>query len=275
MSNQQEESSELHRFQMALLGVGQGYIADSYERHREKLTEVTANIFLDRPGPTHLDLVLSRDEIFFQKLWIGVVEIVDSYERLLDIEVYLRRFPFRQTRVDRLRFLRFNIEAYLHEMYILYERLESQVRYLTRAYGKTTRKAEMGAALDSASKSVRMSLRGIIDTRGTHVHERRFSDRSLERLATVELFTGVDVSQAATGLEGRQLKWYADRTYREVRKEWHERITANNRLTRSLLDDYFDVLHERLFDQEGKLKFPDFRHLSKSGSVEATQETAE
>jgi len=66
---------------------------------------------------------LTRSEQIGMDLFAGFNEISHSYDTLLDIEVYVARFPYANTRITRSGHLRFIIEAYLHESYTLVERL--------------------------------------------------------------------------------------------------------------------------------------------------------
>src|SRR5437762_800785 len=53
----------------------------------------------------------------------GFVEIANAAETLHDMRIYVRRFPFGGTSISRSKYLRFIIESYLHESYILTQRL--------------------------------------------------------------------------------------------------------------------------------------------------------
>jgi hypothetical protein len=68
---------------------------------------------------------LTRSEQIGMDLFAGFNEISHSYDTLLDIEVYVARFPYANTRITRSGHLRFIIEAYLHESYTLGERLKT------------------------------------------------------------------------------------------------------------------------------------------------------
>ena len=48
----------------------------------------------------------------------------------------------------------------------------------------------------------------------------------------------------------------ARNAYREVRDEWSETIRSNNEAVLKLLTYYFDTLHKLLFEQDGRLRYP-------------------
>ena len=85
------------------------------------------------------------------------------------------------------------------------------------------------------------------DTRGRHVHERRYDDQELGRLSLSELLASKDDARFQTIYE-----W----TYREIRKTKLAWIKHNNESIKTLLDACFGVLHSLLFNKQGKMKFP-------------------
>lgn len=244
---------DFETFQLALLRVVGEFVQPIYAERKEELAEVYGNFLLDRSGPTMLEKRLTRDEIFLRKVFYGFREIPASYEVLQDIETYVRRFPYKGTRVDRVRYLRFNIEAHLHEFYILHERLLAYLGVINKAYLKSGRREEVEAIVETLSLAVRKSLANIILIRGAHVHETRFSDPNLDRLATFDLLLtygkmGEEFVNAAT--------WYSNSLYRQARKEWAGAIRENNRSTEKLLDFYFGGLQRILFGEDGDLLYP-------------------
>jgi hypothetical protein len=89
---------------------------------------------------------------------------------------------FSRTRVDKVRFLRFAIEAWLHELYMLRERLYALAAMLHRAYRNDQRSpqaVEVAAAMRAIAKH---SLDSVVRARDAHVHESRFADTEIRQL---------------------------------------------------------------------------------------------
>ncbi len=192
--------------------------------------------------------VAPKPDLLFSKIFGGYTEIVNTYEVMLDIGVYIRRFPFSGTRVRKTRYLQFHIEAYLHEVYILRERLVAYTAMVERLYRKTPRKSLAAEAASRAELAVRAALGSITDTRSSHVHQRRFSEKRLDDLTGTEL--------VATYSDEEFWQTYLRWQYREVRREWVERIQDNNKAVEELLNMFSDILYPVLFDKEGNFITP-------------------
>jgi len=50
-------------------------------------------------------------------------EIARSLDTMRDVEFYIGKFPYRKTKIAKHRHLQFHVEAFLHELYIMQERL--------------------------------------------------------------------------------------------------------------------------------------------------------
>jgi hypothetical protein len=96
-------------------------IAKSKENNKKFEESVINEIFFDKL--TTIDQKFSPQDIFFGDLFYGFNEIFISFERLKDLEVYISRFPNTKTLIAKIDYLRFLIENYLNEMYLLKERL--------------------------------------------------------------------------------------------------------------------------------------------------------
>lgn len=206
------------------------------------------------------EMTLAEIEADLAKLWTkhallgdvfrGFIEIHESYKTLRDIEVYIRRFPYSDTKIQKTRHLRYHIESYLNEMYILKERLEAFAKRMARRHRKSPWVSQEGF-----KKLIELVItwpNEIVKTRGSHVHSRRFSADDLQRLEGWEIFLqeeGIDANFIAN------LEMFEE-GYRTTRKKWQTRITENNDSVKVLLDAYFGALYAVLFDEKGQLKLP-------------------
>jgi hypothetical protein len=201
-----------------------------------------------RPGHNPMTAVplRRRDEIFVQRLMDHFTEIHDSYERLRDVELYVGRFPFTRTRVDKVRFLRFAIEAWLHELYMLRERLYAFAAMLHRAYRSDPR-SQQAIDIAAAMRAIaRHALDGVVRARDAHVHENRFSDVEIRQLTLLWVMAKREP----------QHEWLFETMYAETRQRKRAWVKGNNDLIEQLLDNYFETAMPLVFDREGTLLPP-------------------
>jgi hypothetical protein len=97
------------------------------------------------------------------------------------------------------------------------------------------------------------ALAPITEVRGAHVHRRRYSHDSLDRIQTWELLAS---RQNDDDDDAKLYEFLYDRTYKEVRREWTNRIKSNNDNIHRLFDSYFGVLYSVVFQEGGDLRFP-------------------
>lgn len=191
---------------------------------------------------------VSAPDPVYGRVFRGFVEVLETYDALLDIAVYLRRFGFRGTRVSKNRYLRYHIQGHLQELYILHERLIAYARVLERTYKGSRRAAAFKSASFRTQQIVRKTLAGVVGTRGSHVHTRRFTDKQLEDLTGVEL-----VAEHSDDLQFRRmLSWQ----YREVKAALLKTVTENNQEAQKLLDALAAEFLPILFTKAGRLYRP-------------------
>jgi hypothetical protein len=203
---------------------------------------------LEQQRGSNESVALSRDDLFWGKLYSGYMEIAASVESLKDTPVYLRRFPFRGTRVTRTRYVSFHFEAYLHEGYILRERLHAFARMLRKAYRFPQYDL---SGLTNIEAQVDRRLTPIISIRGAHVHERRFRNEELERLSYIRLL--IEEEMLPTELERR----YFNVKSKRIGREWADKILhINSVVIQPLLDDYFSCVSGLVYSADGALIYP-------------------
>lgn len=84
--------------------------------------------------------------------------------------------------------MRYHIEAYLQEVYILSERLQRFLRKVEKA--TISARDKLGINLVKELKlATESSFKNVVGTRGQHVHESRFEDDELRSLDLALLFT--------------------------------------------------------------------------------------
>ena len=176
-------------FQKSLIEVSKKFINLDDAEKNKKLGEVMRNLILGLSGQKRLDKKLTKDEVIFSKLFRGFSEIADSYESLLDCEIYVKQYPnyqsFKKRNITRTKYLRYHIEKYFEEMYILRERI--------RAYSNVIKKHFKGnkgrvTIIGGVQKVMEKALENIVRIRGTHIHRYRYIDEDFDRLNALELF---------------------------------------------------------------------------------------
>ena len=216
----------------------------------KEFTEVLNNQIFDDPGPRTLQRTLTRDEAYFQRIQYGFSEIETCIERLKDIETYIGSFPYRSEKLNKIRHLRYHIESYFHETYILRERIRAYLTRIGRAFKNDNRHSKVLAATRPLFASTNSTLQGVSNTRSGHVHQARFDPQDLSRLDTINLIAGFDDWQEL-------MQPYFEFEYRRIRREWKQQLRENNKAIRSLLDMIADGLIPVIFNVRRKrLKYP-------------------
>lgn len=194
---------------------------------------------------------LNREQSLLGELSWRCAEITETLEIMRDIEVYVRRFPYGRTRITKTRHLIFNISSYLNEFYLLHERVESLVAWVAKKYRKDER-PELQHLQDMTGR-FRASASNVIETRGVHVHKKRYGDPELNRAATWELIAG-DVPTY-----GRDAAFAADQLatiYSKERSDWTARIKRNNDTTEALLDPIFLAFRAVILKDQEEVRWP-------------------
>ena len=98
--------------------------------------------------------------------------------------------------------------------------------------------------VDGLDNLLKVAFDKITTVRGAHVHETRYNDEDLDRLNLLELLL-----EQAEGGDIAQLLFPS--AIRKTRKKWETTIVSNNEEINGLLDIYFTVLHQIIFDGQG------------------------
>lgn len=223
-------------------------------RHKKELGRTILNSLMDEPGPRHLRRRSTERELFYRRLFEGFVEIHSSLESMKNTEISLRRFPFRGTRISLPSYLQYHVENYINEVYILEQRILSYLTKLGREFRGDARHAEILAATRPLFRLVDESLKGIVNTRGRHVHERRYTDEDLGRLELMHLLTSdrTGIDEFVTALTP-----FYRAEHRRIRAQWRTRVQRNNEVLVQLLDLCAAKLLPILFAPDtGRLNYP-------------------
>jgi len=200
----------------------------------EELRQAVMNTLLDEDGSRTVSTPPQPKDLFVgYKLFKGFHEIHTALECLKNIEIYIRRFPFKNTRVTKLDYLKYNIENYLNEIYVLKERMISYSKTVVRAYQKSENSQNVESLLKEASLAVSESLKSIVETRGSHVHSSRYTDKDIDRLSSIDLMCKSNDPSFREVFEELH-----DTVYYEIRKKWVSTIKKGNSDIEVVVDRY-------------------------------------
>lgn len=204
-------------------------------KENKELSEVLMNTILGEKGPRVVSQKPSPRSVFFaNKLFRPLGEIIESLSNIHNIAIYIKTFPYRRQGVSRVAYLRYHIESYYEEIYILKERLIAYLTTVTRAYRKSGYAKTVEETLAPLFSTVSDTLKAYVDRRGAHVHLTRYYDDDIERLSTLELLS------SQQGELAESLAPLYHETYRQVRRTWHQRIKSDLAALENLIDLYFE-----------------------------------
>lgn len=219
-------------------------------KYSKELDEVFKNHFFDLGGPTTLKRELTKNEIVTSKLFYGFIEIHRSYERLKDHEIYISSFPYSRSSLSRVGHLSYNVENYLNEFYILKERTKAYLTTVGRIYKNDKRHSDILKHTKIMFNAIPQVFDDLIQARGSHVHQRRYTDSDFDRLTTMELLS------VHGGDDFEMLSVLYNVEYKKLRKKWKEIIMNKNKSLLKVLDLIFETLHPHIFTKSGNIRFP-------------------
>ncbi len=169
----------------------------------------------------------------FEDIFIGFKEIVEAYEALQFSEILLSVDAPRSQKVSKERYIRFVVNTYLQDVYILKERLNSYATKIKRIHGRSGGEALTAVHIEPLFEMIKVNFKKIVDVRGKHVHQERFNDFFLNQASNLEF------------LSQFELKFKKDSkcANNQAQSEWCKTIRSNNVFTREILNNYFAELY--------------------------------
>lgn len=250
--NSQPKIADARRkFSQSLNKAFNKYMIPILEEQSEELSIAYMNRLLNRQGPTVVNSASTSTTKWLAEVSIGAYEIFTAYESLLDSEVYIRRFPYRGTRVSKSRHLKSVLENHLNNIYILKERMVKYLKILTKKYGKqaTSTGRPTARITEVLRKFTEEYLEPLKAVRNSHVHNEEIYDPDLERLSILENY--IQSNPAAPRIE--YLKAYYDHQFEIIRKDKTKEIQIINADLNKLLDIYFSCIYSIVFDENDEL----------------------
>jgi hypothetical protein len=241
----------LEKFQMAVVEDGMPAMERLLRSKKARLLmdEIHKEIFeLGPPTPPNKPTGRSR---YQQWLMHHASEISRSLDTMRDIEFYIGKFPYRKTQIAKHRHLQFHVEAFLHELYILQERLVQFLKFIERQHRRDPRLQQIKDACAVLNTLVIDSMRKGVAIRASHVHRWRMSDAKIDRLNAISFYTMMPNKKIK-----RAFRAFYESEYRKTRKQWRSWITGGISEAQKLVDAYFDAVYMLVFDGKSKLAYP-------------------
>lgn len=219
-------------------------------RIKKELGTAIRNTLFGVSGVRSIEYQPTKDEKNFFLLFMAFIEIIKCYEMLSDIEIYISRLPLRKpSTIPKHRFLRYHIESYLHETYILKERLRAFLKKIKRLHRNDSNVNYFTTKLE---KIIIDKFQNIGIIRGIHTHKNRFQDESLDQLDSLEIYKNID-DEKARNLFNK----YYEYEFKKTRKKWISWAKQSNSALIKLLNFYFEIVFKLIFNENtGALKLP-------------------
>lgn len=216
----------------------------------KELGEAIINTVFDIEGPRAVASVPSQRSMFVaNKLFRPFGEIIESLTSIQNIAIYINSFPYRRQGISQVAYLRYHIESYYEELYILNLRLIAYLKIISRAYRKAANAETIEGRMDALSLFITETLQPHVKRRGAHVHVVRYTDHEIDRLSTIEL-----LCSPHSELSGALSPVFRS-AYRSIRDTWRSRITHDSAELDKLVDHFVEVIISCIAP-DGKIVYP-------------------
>jgi len=241
----------VYKFDMSLNKAFNEYMTPRFEEKREEFVTAYMNRMIGRNEQTTVTNANSPEGKFLAEISVGAFEIFNTYESMLDTEIYIRKFPFSKTRIAKSRYLKNVIANHLNSIYMLKERMVRYLKVLSRRYGK---RASANAKLTSEITHIleeytESSFHQLNSIRHSHVHNEELYDTNLERLSLLENFINNNPSMPSI----ERFRGYYDFEFDRIRKMKIKEIKKINIDTEEVLDMFFGLIYSIVFDESDNL----------------------
>ena len=216
------------------------------DQDRKRLTVSMRATLAGAPRPTPPPPKTSY-EGFFSEFFRAWSELFQAYENVIFM-TKLPRLKFKRTEtISRLQFLTFVLESSFNEFYMFSERLEKFLSVTKRKYRADR---EIQIFIPKALAVVQKTLQPIINIRGSHVHNRRFSsdDEIIGRASVLELLV-------AAG-KMKKLRPIYKSAFAHACSHILNIIKNHARYAKIVLASVFKHLCVILVDRAGRLRYP-------------------
>jgi hypothetical protein len=183
--------------------------------------------------------VTLQDQKAFNIIFVGFTEITDTFDALEFSSVLLSVASPRSKKVSKEKYLKFVVNTYLQDVYILKERLNTYATQIKRMHDKMGRTELTKKHIDPLFETVKEAFKGLIDTRNGHVHVKQYTDESLSDASSMALIAE----------HYPEFDHHYNFSLTNAKREWKNRIENNNKNTAKVLNEYFNELLKVVVDR--------------------------
>jgi hypothetical protein len=240
----------LERFRDTLQRAFSAIVLPIVEVDPEEPPEIAMRRFLglsDRLMDPHDDL--GRAALPISQLGQAVSEIEASYRSLLVAEEYIQQLPSGNTNITRSQHLRYVVETWLNEVYILKERLKRFLQVLEELFAKGARRKTVKQITQPQFTHNTRVFEQLTSIRSYHIHRARYNDKELGNLEFLEQ----TLDMPAAGPLRHSLAGHIDELYVAIRDKRVQELGSRNQAIAEMLDEFFSTIYPIVFDEDGAI----------------------
>jgi hypothetical protein len=192
--------------------------------------------------------IFTREDIIYQKIFLGCNEIDSTYLLLTTIPEFIKNISLQKTKIPQYTLIAYHYSNYLNEVYMLRERLDNYNTTIFRIYNRRKDNSEL-IHVQETLNGVLKAFDGIINVRGTHVHQNRIKLQEIQDLSLME-------SIAKTLNNDQAIIEYYKNKIKEVKRKYIRYITGRNKEIKIILDIYFGLLYYIVLNKDGNIIIP-------------------
>jgi len=164
----------------------------------------------------------------------ALFQLTSSVEKLLDIVEYFVSSGFHNEAMSDYKLIRYHIENYLNQNYIVQQRLKRYFDSLKKRYKSNNELKKVGI-IDKSYNSLNQKMSGFIRKRGYHVHDQDFRDFLLFGLMNI-------CSAIDTGMKVDKITYRS--SVNTIKKIWLLEMSIYNNDLITSLDNVFKTFIE-------------------------------
>ena len=157
-----------------------------------------------------------------QDFCIAYLELISSAQAIRDCEYYFRRYPFDDLPITHHDHISYICDMFFSRIYQFREKLK---RCLNIAKQVTSLKFDAGKVIKAFDRTFDAELR----ERNSVHHHTRYDDIEIQKLSLANMM--------AFARDDKPWKWYRQRTYRQISRDWVKRVQSRARLIYQFLEE--------------------------------------
>jgi hypothetical protein len=189
---------------------------------------------------------------WYSEMFRPVSSIVAALSALEDAPIYARSFPYRNGQIQRARHLERIVLCAVQDVYNLRERIFRLFAKLGEHYPDHEHVVALEAICDELCTYIKDVLKPLNEARRLHVHEFGVLIQDLDRVSTLELYAGLDLS---ADFSVAMTSAY-EVEYRRTRARWVQQLGVWGTDLGRVVGTVCDTIYPFLFDSRGRFRPP-------------------